>query len=325
MENENLYIGVDIGGTSIKLGIVNDEGEIKHKWGIPTNKENNGDSIVDDVWNSIEQQFTCLRWNVEELRGIGVGAPGFIDSKSGIVDEAVNIGWNHFDLAYRMKSASGLPVFIQNDANVAVLGENWKGAGEQEKNVIAITLGTGVGSGIISNGEVLSGVNGTAGEIGHMIVDPHGFPCNCGRKGCLETIASATGIVRQAKEAIAQKPNSQLAERCRRNNGITAKDVFELAHADDHIAENIVAYTAKVLGMELANIATIINPSKILLGGGVSQAGDILLNHVRKAFQTYALPRISDVCDINIAQLGNDAGIIGAAFLVKQELDNITF
>lgn len=313
-------IGLDIGGTSIKIGFMNEQGKILEKWEIRTNKENRGVSIVDDITTSITSKLGTLQIDKQNIIGIGVGAPGFIDVSSGFVYEAVNIGWKNVDLAGQLRAKFGLPVFINNDANVAVLGENWKGAGHQSRNIIAVTLGTGVGGGIIANGKILDGVNGTAGEIGHFTVEPDGYLCNCGRRGCLETIASATGIHRQAMEQIRQQPESNLAVYYQEKGEITTKDIFTFAGKGDELCLQILGYTFDVLGLVIANIGLIINPSKVLIGGGVSKAGGLVRRMTNHAFEKYALPRVYEVCEMKIAQLGNDAGIIGAAFLVKQKL-----
>ncbi|UJL44847.1 ROK family glucokinase [Virgibacillus sp. NKC19-16] len=320
-----IIIGVDIGGTTVKIGFINDSGEILNKWEIPTNKSNAGMSIIDDIWQSIRLQLTELNLDTDMILGIGVGAPGFIDGDNGFVYEAVNIGWENFELAKQLKDKSEVPVFVENDANIAVLGENWKGAGNQARNVIAITLGTGVGGGIIANGAILNGENGMAGEIGHTTIDPKGYLCNCGRKGCLETIASATGIARQAMDKVKNNPTSTLADHYRQTGTVSAKDVFDLAKNGDTDCKHIIHDTADTLGLFIANMGTTINPSKVLIGGGVSKAGDQLLREIKNAFHKYALPRVSNICEIKIAQLGNDAGIIGGAFFVKQKLLDITF
>ncbi|SES83647.1 glucokinase [Oceanobacillus limi] len=319
-------IGVDIGGTTVKIGVIHKDGEILDKWEIKTNTDNQGASIVPDIWNSIDHRL--LRHSEIErnnLLGIGVGAPGFIDSDAGIVHEAVNIGWKDFNLAKMLTDKSQLPVFLENDANIAVIGENWKGAGNQSKNVIAITLGTGVGGGIIANGSILNGANGTAGEIGHITVEKDGYLCNCGRNGCLETVTSATGIVRQGMKAIEKDQSNLLSQRYEQNGKISSKDIFELALEGEQVCIDIVDNTTDILGFTIANMSTIVNPSKILVGGGVSKAGEQLIQGINKAFHKYALPRISNVCEVKIAQLGNDAGIIGAAFLVQQKVNNVTF
>ncbi|AXI09461.1 glucokinase [Oceanobacillus zhaokaii] len=317
---EEILVGIDIGGTTVKLGFINTQGDILKKWEIPTNVANAGNGIIDDIWNSIQTEIDQEDMKNKTILGLGVGAPGFIDTKTGYVYVAVNIGWKNFDLAQQLKEKSGLPVFVENDANLAALGENWLGAGEQADNMIAITLGTGVGGGIIANGKALNGENGMSGEIGHITIDPNGYLCNCGRKGCLETIASATGIVRQAMEEINNNTNSSLASLYENNGKLTAKDVFDLASKGDPACEAIVNRTMDILGLTIANMCTLINPSKVLIGGGVSKAGDQLLTKITVAFEKYALPRIKEACEIRIAKLGNDAGIIGGAFLVKQKL-----
>ncbi|GGK03294.1 glucokinase [Lentibacillus kapialis] len=322
---EKSIIGVDVGGTTVKMGIIDNNGIILDKWEIPTNRTNSGESIVTDIWKSLSKRLNQYNISKEAVEGIGVGAPGFIDGETGRVIEAVNIGWKNMPLSDNLQTISGMPVFVANDANAAVMGENWKGAGGNVKNLIALTLGTGVGGGIIVNGSILNGESGMAGEIGHTTVETGGILCNCGRRGCLETIASATGMVNQAKVKMEQHPESLLAARYEVSGSLTAKDIFELANEDDVPCNDIVAYTADVLGLAISNAATLINPSKILIGGGVSGAGEAFIQLIEKAFRQYALARVSDVCDVKLAQLGNDAGVIGAAFLVKHKLRNLKF
>ncbi|GAA0602470.1 glucokinase [Virgibacillus siamensis] len=316
----NILIGIDVGGTTVKIGIINEIGNILDKWEIPTNTDNQGKSILSDIWESIRNKVS-----LENVAGIGIGVPGFIDQDTGDVYEAVNIGWKQVELAKIMKEMSGLPVFVENDANAAVLGENWKGAGGQVKNLIAITVGTGIGGGIIANGSILNGVSGTAGEIGHITMDRDGSPCNCGRNGCLETISSATGIVRQANEKIAENPGSALANLYDEQGDLTAKDIFQLADSGDTLSKTIIEHASDVLGLAIANLAVVINPSRILIGGGVSKAGADFVNLINDAFHKFTLAKAGEVCELRLAQLGNDAGIIGAAFLVKQKLEKITF
>lgn len=320
-----MIIGIDIGGTTVKIGMISNIGEIIKKWEIPTNTLNAGKSIIGDIWHSIENELTVEKVDKSTILGIGVGAPGFIDADNGFIFEAVNIGWKDFDLTNQLKEKAGVPVFLENDANIAVLGENWKGAGKQARNLIAITLGTGVGSGVIVKGSILNGENGMAGELGHITIDPNGSPCNCGRTGCLETIVSATGIVRQAMETVAENPESKIAKFVQKEGFITTKDIFKLAKTGDPLSVKIIEHTADTLGLVIANIGVTVNPSSVLIGGGVSKAGDQLLTEITKAFEKYALPRVVEACQIKIAQLGNDAGIIGGAFLVKQKLQDYNF
>lgn len=318
-----MIIGIDIGGTNVKIGLLNLEGDIVSKWEINTNKENKGKSIVDEIWTFISHNLSEMIVQ-NKIIGIGVGAPGFVNESTGKVYEAVNIGWTNFPLAKMLQEKAGLPVLVENDANIAALGEYWKGNRDRVDSLIIITLGTGVGGGIISDGEVLHGENGTAGEIGHIIVEPNGYPCNCGRKGCLDTIASATGIVRRAKDIISQDEMSALAKLYYSNNDkIDAKDIFDLAKKGDADCVEIITEIADSIGIALANAAAIVNPSTIIVGGGLSEAGEWFLDQIKLSFKKYSLTRIGDETRIELAKLGNDAGIIGAAYLVKKNLNRM--
>jgi glucokinase len=318
--NKKVIVGVDIGGTTVKIGFMKENGDILEKWEIRTDTSNGGRMILHDIWKSIVEKATGLAIEINQIAGIGIGAPGFIDGEKGYVYEAVNIGWKEYPLADELSMLSGLPVYLENDANIAVLGENWLGAGGNSDHVIAITLGTGVGGGIITNGKIVNGANGTAGEIGHITVDPNGYQCNCGRKGCLETVASATGIVRQAMAFIQKNPDSPLAAEYKLKQNITSKDIFQLANNGDTDSNTIIEHTADIIGFTIANLAITLNPSKVLIGGGVSKAGEQLLQPIKNAFTKYALPRVREACEIRIAELGNDAGMIGAAYLVKSHI-----
>jgi len=321
MSKDGLLIGVDIGGTTIKLAIIDETSEIIEKWEIKTDKYEQGLHIPKQIWETIQVKLEELGIAKERIQGIGVGAPGFVVPRNGVIAEAVNVGWRDFPLSAELGVLSGLPVFIDNDANLAALGEVWKGAGAQQDNIIAITLGTGVGAGLIANGHIINGINGTAGEIGHVTVEENGAPCNCGRKGCLETISSATGISRLATEAAAEDPDSGLGKRLADNGAVSSKDVFELAAKGDEQANRIVEKATTVLAHVLSNAAILTNPSRIIIGGGVSKAGEALIGPIKEAFKKAALPRTTYDCEIVPAQLGNDAGVYGAAYLVKQHLE----
>lgn len=312
-------VGIDLGGTTIKMAFITTEGDIAHKWEIPTDLSNNGENITTNIATAIQKKLQDLKETKEVLAGIGMGAPGPVQMETGMIYEAVNIGWKAYPLKKNLEEATGLPAFVDNDANIAALGEMWKGAGEGAANVVVVTLGTGVGGGIISNGQVIHGVNGAGGEIGHITSMPvNGSPCNCGKMGCLETIASATGIVRQVLAIIDNYPDSLLF--LKRNEGFTAKDVFDAARLNDELATQVIDQTAFHLGLALANLANGVNPEKIVLGGGVSRAGDILLVPVNEYFRKYAFPRVAIGADLSIATLGNDAGIVGGAWLVKSNI-----
>lgn len=314
---EALYVGIDIGGTSIKFGLIDDSGKIVTKWEIPTVKNKSNEEFVEYIWNSVLETKRHHQIEFNNLKAIGIGSAGFVNVKEGIIYESVNIGWKDFPLGEILQKVSGLPVFVENDANMATLGELWQGKGKGEENIITITLGTGVGGGIVIKGEVVSGENGTAGEIGHIIVEPEGELCNCGRRGCLETITSATGIVKLAMRSIKENPHSQLASFLKEKGSISAKDIFNLAEQGEEKSIGIIQKVGDVLGLAIANLGVIVNPKKVLIGGGVSKAGGQLLDAIENGFDKYALKRIKDVCVIDIASLENDAGIIGGAYLAK--------
>ncbi|MCY8232956.1 ROK family glucokinase [Priestia endophytica] len=317
---EKWLIGVDLGGTTVKLAFVNQYGEIIYKWEIPTDKSNQGHNIPTDIAKSIDEQLEKCGEIKAKIMGIGIGAPGPVKETNGSVDVAVNLGWNKFPLKDLLEVETGLPVFVDNDANIAAIGEMWKGAGEGAKDLLCVTLGTGVGGGIIAHGDIVRGVNGAAGEIGHITSIPEGgAPCNCGKTGCLETVASATGIVRLAKEKIAENGNTTM-QRFYEDGTLTAKEVFDCAREGDEVAKAVIEEVAFHLGLALANTANALNPEKIVLGGGVSRAGDILLQSLKDRFNQFAFPRVAKGAEITIATLGNDAGVIGGAWLVKTQL-----
>lgn len=318
--NEQWFVGIDLGGTTIKMAFINHYGEIKEKWEIPTDKS--GKKITTDIAKAIDAKLAELGLPKEKLAGIGMGAPGPVDLASGLIYETVNLGWKNYPLRDHLELETGLPAVIDNDANIAAIGEMWKGAGDGAKDLICVTLGTGVGGGLISNGEVVHGVNGAGGEIGHITVIPEGgAPCNCGKTGCIETIASATGIVRIANEKLAATDKESLLRKIIEKNGeLSSKDVFEAADKEDQLAEEIINYVTFYLGLTLANVSNGLNPEKIVLGGGVSKAGDSLINKVEHYFKRFAFPRVSDAATITVATLGNDAGVIGGAWLAKTKL-----
>ncbi|WP_246945918.1 ROK family glucokinase [Bacillus pinisoli] len=322
MSNNKWLVGIDIGGTTIKMAFITKSGDIEHKWEITTNVENQGENIILDIAEAIESKLTELGETKDQLLGIGIGAPGPVQMDTGLIYEAVNLGWKDYHLRDKLQAVSGLPVVVDNDANLAALGEMWKGAGDKSKDVVVVTLGTGVGGGIITNGQIIHGVNGAGGEIGHITSIPEGgASCNCGKNGCLETVASATGIVRQALEQVDNHPDSQLFRTLEVSGKLTAKDVFDAAKSDDPFALQIVDQISFHLGLALANLSNGVNPEKIVLGGGVSRAGDILLNPVKEYFRRFAFPRVSKGAEFSIATLGNDAGVIGAAWLIMEELN----
>ncbi|WP_017728312.1 ROK family glucokinase [Halalkalibacterium ligniniphilum] len=317
--DEKWIVGVDLGGTTIKMAFITTYGDIVDKWEIPTNKKDAGKHITTDIARAIDSKLEEKGRLKNTLIGIGMGAPGFIEMDTGFIYQAVNIGWRNFPLKDRLEMETGLPVTVDNDANIAALGEMWRGAGDGAKNLLLVTLGTGVGGGIVANGQILHGVNGMAGEIGHITSIPKGGePCNCGKSGCLETIASATGIARIATENLQAHTDSRLWTVYQSAGMLTAKDVFEAADENDAFALKVIDEVAFHLGLAIANLANSLNPEKIVIGGGVSKAGDTLLQPLKNHFKTYALERVGAGAEFRIATLGNDAGVIGGAWLAKQ-------
>lgn len=309
-------IGIDLGGTSIKFGILTLGGEVQDKWAIPTNILENGKHIVPDIIASIKHRLELYKLDKSEILGIGMGTPGTVDIEAGSVRGAYNLNWAETqEVGKAISDELGLPFILDNDANVAALGEAWTGAGENNPDVVFVTLGTGVGGGIIAGGQLIHGV-GAAGEIGHICVEPDGFECTCGNFGCLETVTSATGIVRIAQH-FAEEFESDSPVEAMINNGeqITSKDIFVAAEAGDAFALKVVDKFAYYLGFATANIGSTLNPDSIVIGGGVSAAGEFLREKVEAYFKKYAFPTVRNSTKIKLAQLGNDAGIIGAASL----------
>ncbi|HFI0700664.1 TPA: ROK family glucokinase [Streptococcus suis] len=312
-------IGIDLGGTSVKLAILTTVGEIQEKWSIKTNILDEGSHIVPDIIESIQHRFETHGLTKDDFLGIGMGSPGVVDSEAGTVIGAYNLNWKTLQLVKeQFESALGLPFFIDNDANVAALGEQWVGAGNNNPNVVFMTLGTGVGGGVIAAGNLIRGVKGAGGELGHITVDfDEPFACTCGKKGCLETVASATGIVNLSRRYADQYAgDAKLKQMIDDGQDVTAKDVFDLAKEGDDLALIVYRHFSEYLGVACANIAAVLNPAYIVLGGGVSAAGDFLLDGVRKVFAENSFPQIKESTQIVLATRGNDAGVLGAASLV---------
>lgn len=314
-------IGIDLGGTSVKFAILTQEGEVQEKWSIKTNILDEGSHIVDDMIESINHRLKLLNLSAEDFIGIGMGSPGVVDREKGTVIGAYNLNWKTLQpVKEQIEKATGIPFFIDNDANVAALGERWKGAGENQPDVVFMTLGTGVGGGIVAEGKLLHGVAGAAGELGHITVDfDQPILCTCGKKGCLETVASATGIVNLTRRyADEYAGDAELKKLIDNGEDVNAKIVFDLAKAGDELALIVYRNFARYLGIACANIGSILNPSTIVIGGGVSAAGEFLLDGVRKVYEENSFPQVRTSTKLALATLGNDAGVIGAASLVLQ-------
>ena len=304
--------GIDLGGTTVKIAYFDETGNLLEKWEIPTVTANGGSQILPDIAQAIKD---CVVKNTiprEDILGIGIGVPGPV-SRQGVVNRCVNLGWGTFNIAETLSQLTGLPVKAGNDANVAALGECWVGGGKGCDNMVLATLGTGVGGGIIIDGNILYGAHGASGEIGHMVLNrDETIPCGCGKRGCVEQYCSATGIVRTAKEYLAR--STQLS--CLRSlDNLSCKDIFDAGAAEDAAALEILDIVYRNLAEFLANVAAVADPEVIVIGGGVSKAGDMLLEGIRRHIHKYLFHASSDV-RLALATLGNDAGAYGAFKLI---------
>ena len=308
------YIGIDLGGTSVKLGIFTVSGELLQKWEIPTRTANGGENILPDIAASVQEAMDKNDIKSNQVLGGGLGVPGAVEADR-FVAPCVNLnGWGG-DVAGKLTELCGFPVTVLNDANAAALGELWQGSGKGYQNVVFVTLGTGVGGGIIVDGKLLRGGHGAGGEIGHVKVNPEETEtCGCGGRGCLEQYTSATGVVRTARRYLAEsdKPSSQ-----RSYEKVTAKAVFDEAKKGDELANEIVDDFGRMLGYGLAIISCVCDPDIFVIGGGVSAAGQIILDRVKDSFREHAFPACKNT-GFALASLGNDAGIYGCAKLMAE-------
>ena len=304
--------GIDVGGTTVKMGFFSDRGDLLDKWEIKTDTSENGARIIPDIAASIEKKLMEEELTKDDVAGVGIGVPGPVDAE-GYVRKCVNLGWGTFQLEEAVEKAAGLPCKAGNDANVAALGEMYRGGARGYRQVVMLTLGTGVGGGIIVDGKILPGCMGAAGEIGHMTVNVHeSLPCACGRRGCLEQYASANGIARVTALEL-QKTEEETV--LRKLEKITAKDIFDAAKEGDGFALRMVERLGKTLGMACSRIAAVLDPEAFVFGGGVSRAGKMLTDVIEKYYNQYAFRTGAKFL---LAELGNDAGIYGS---VKMILD----
>ena len=303
--------GVDIGGTTVKLGLFTTEGEIVDKWEIKTRTENQGEAVLPDIAAALNEKLEEKQIPKDEVEGIGVGVPAPVDAE-GVVQNTANLGWGYKEVKREMEELSGMRAEIGNDANVAALGEMWMGGGKGYKDLVVVTLGTGVGGGIIVDGRMISGSTGAAGEIGHIHVDDTETDvCNCGNKGCLEQFASATGITRLANKKLASTDMDSVL----RGGEVSAKTVFDAVKARDPLAMEVAEQFGKYLGDALAAVAGVVNPEAFVIGGGVSKAGEVLIDYIRPHYEKSVFHGCREA-KFALATLGNDAGIYGAAKLV---------
>lgn len=310
-------IGVDVGGTTVKMGLFTEIGNVIDKWEISTRKEEKGKYILDDVCQSINAKRKEKSIKDEELMGIGIGIPGPI-MEDGTVLTCANLGWGVFNVAEEVKKRTNVSnVKVANDANVAALGEMWQGGGKGYNSIVMITLGTGVGGGVVINEKIVTGSKGAAGEIGHITVNHEETQvCGCGKKGCLEQFASATGIVKEAKRILEK---SDKVSKLRDLPHLSAKIIFDAAKEGDELANEAVEQLGKYLGIATSHVAAVVDPEAFVIGGGVSKAGEMLTGLIKKYYEENVIFALKNK-EFRLATLGNDAGIFGSAkMVVKQD------
>ena len=300
--------GIDLGGTTVKIAYFDETGNMLDKWEIPTVTENGGAQILPDIAESIHQYIAGYSIPETAILGLGIGVPGPVNAK-GVVNKCINLGWGVFNIAQTLSELTGFPVKAGNDANVAALGEFWKGGGQGCDNMVFVTLGTGVGGGIVVEGNLLHGAHGSGAEIGHLVLNrEETVPCNCGKKGCVEQYCSATGIVRLAKLYLS---SHDAPSKLRELENLTCKDIFDAGKAGDPAALVILDQVYRYMGEFLANVCSTVDPEVVVIGGGVSKAGDVLIQGIEPYFQKYVFHAASGA-RFALASLGNDAGAYGA-------------
>ncbi len=312
--HDEFLIGIDLGGTNIKGALLDINGGIIEKKEIPTLANTGPEAVAGRIAGMITELEITARERSKGVTGVGIGVPGQPERSTGDVIFAPNLYWRNVPLVKYLRRKTALPVFLENDANVAALGEQWRGAGQGSANMVMVTIGTGIGGGIVLDGCLYTGANGAAGELGHTVIEPGGPQCSCGRRGCLETLTSATAMVRMAREAMDRGVITELF----REENLEARDIIMAARAGDRLALEIVEKAAYYLGIGLGNIINILNPDTIVIGGGVSRAGELLFEPLCRAARENCLESAGSIVRIVPAQLGNDAGFVGAAQLVLQ-------
>ncbi len=309
-----IVFGVDIGGTTVKIGVFDAEGTLLEKWEIPTRKENHGENILPDIAAGVLGKIDEKGYDRENVIGIGIGVPGAVDV-NGVTSFAGNLNWERVEIVKEMEALTGFPAKAANDANAAAMGEMWRGGAKGFSDVVAVTLGTGVGGGVIVQGKVVVGSTGAGGEIGHINVEDNEEECcGCGCKGCLEQYASATGVVRLAKKRLAMDDKPSML----RQGELSARCIWDAVKAGDEVAIEVAEKFGHYLGKGLAIIGSVVNPEVYVIGGGVSKAGEILFDYLKPTYMERTFPALKNA-QFKLATLGNDAGMYGAARLLIQE------
>lgn len=308
-------VGVDLGGTNIVAGVINDNYEIIGRGKVKTNVPRPAEEIMSDIVYCVKKAVEDAGISIDEVESVGIGTPGSVDREKGVIEFANNLYFHHVPAAELIRKELDVDIFLENDANCAALGEAIAGAGKGKKSFVAITLGTGVGSGYIEDGRIIIGCNGTGGEFGHMVIKFDGEMCTCGRQGCWESYASATALVRQTKQAMQENPESKMWEIAGGDlNNVNGRTSFDAMRAGDSIAENVVETYIKYVAIGTINVVNALQPEMICFGGGICNEGETLLSRIRKHIDEFRYSKYADTqTEICRATLGNDAGIIGAA------------
>lgn len=311
-----MYVGVDLGGTNIAVGLVDENSILKYHKSTPTRAERGSKEVIKDIIKLINETIRDYGINKETVKAIGIGVPGIAEPNSGEVIYCVNLGWNNVPLKQDLEKELNIPVFVDNDATVAGLAEYKIGVMRNCESGVFITLGTGVGGGIVINGKVRSGFNGVGSEIGHMIVGENFYPCNCGRNGCLETFTSSTALINYTRKLIGEGNETSIVKKTKGSlEEINGRIIFEAAKEGDYVANKAVDRLVKYLAIGITNIINIIDPEIVALGGGLSGAGDFLLAKVQEEVERVRYMKMIPIGKIVLATLRNEAGIIGAAAL----------
>lgn len=312
----NYYVGIDLGGTNTKIGLLDEEGNILFSTIVKTESEQGFEKTIERLSNILKIQVSNLNISFKNVAGVGLGVPGPV-ANGRIVKFWANFPWPvNVDLAAEFEKHLGVPVKVDNDVNVITLGEMWKGGGRGYKNVLGLAIGTGIGGGVVVNGKLVSGKNGAGGEVGHIKVERDGKLCGCGQEGCWEAYASATGLVREAKSRLTVNKNNLLYERTK-DREVEAKDIFDAARDGDEFSLNLVDYEAEFIALGIGNLLNVLDTDVVVVGGGIALAGDILFDKINEKLRKYAMLSTLEGLKIVQAELGNDAGIYGAAYLVK--------
>ena len=307
--HKELAIGVDLGGTNIKFALVDTTGLIIDKLEVPTQSQKGWEAVLESIYQGVTRILAQTNLSIQEIKGVGLGIPGLTNTQTGVVQWSPNLNWQEIPLGPWLRQRLNIPIVIDNDANMAAFGEFWAGGGKGYPNMVLLTIGTGIGGGVIIDGEILHGSFGGAGEIGHTVVLPKGPKCSCGNQGCLEALTAAPALIRRAEELLDSYKASSLQD----VELITAKDIFLAAEQGDKLSLEIIDEMTYYLGIGIGNLINILNPGIVLIGGGVSRGGALIMNPLRKYALENTLPIPRERVKLEFAALGNDAGAIGAA------------